>query len=263
MREGTRSVRAVDRALDLIDLLLERPGSLGVGEVARLANMPKSTAYRLLVTLESRGYLARGEDEKYQLGSRLQGAAARRPISELKLAAQSVLEGLRDTVGETAGLHVPDGDERICVAAAEGMRTLRTSGRIGSRAPLYSGASSKAILGFLPESRWEEVILRTGLKPLTARTITDPDRLRAELMRIQVEGYAVSSGEWGEGISSVAVPIFDPAGAVMASINISGPGFRFGEEKIRLLVGTLKAAADAVGGRLRANAQAAKAGDVL
>lgn len=249
MEQG--AVRSVNRAFDLLELFLEGRRPIGVAEAARLSGMPKSTVFRLLRTMEGRGYLARDAEERFLLTERLFHTPASQAEPDLPQIAQPVLEGLRDTCGETIGLHRLDGDERHCIAAAEGVRTLHTSGRIGSRAPLYSGASSRAIMAFLPVKRWEEIVQRTGLAPLTANTITDPLRLRAELVKIRASGYAVSHGEWVDGISSVAVPLFDPVGTVIGSINVSGPTFRFGDEKIRLVVGALKAAADAVRERLR------------
>lgn len=249
--EGVKSVRAVERALDLLDRFLESAEPIGVGEAARLSGMPKSTVYRLLLTMESRGYLERtGEDERFVLGARLRAAPAQ-PVPDIRQVTQSIIEGLRDTCGETVGLHLLEGDERVCVAAAEGVRTLHTSGRVGGRAPLYSGASARAIMAFLPEFRRDQIISTTGLAPLTSHTITDPAQLKAELARIRAEGFAVSTGEWSEGITSVAVPIFNPDGSVVGSVNISGPTFRFGEEKISLLVGALKAAAEVINQRLK------------
>lgn len=245
------SVRSVNRAFDLLELFLECRHPIGVGEAARLSGMPKSTVFRLLRTMEGRGYLSRDEDERFLLTDRLFRTSDRQGESDLQRAAKPVLDGLRDTCGETVGLHRLEGDERHCIGAAEGVRTMHTSGRVGSRAPLYSGASSRAILAFLPTGRWEEIVQRTGLAPLTANTITDPVRLRAELGRIRTSGYAVSHGEWSDGITSVAVPLFDAVGTVVGSLNVSGPTFRFGEEKIRLMVGALKAAADSIRERLR------------
>lgn len=252
MTNGVKSVRAVERALEILVCFFQKQEPLGVGEITRLTRIPKSTAYRLLTTMELKGFLQRvPETEKFQLNPAL--SEARLPVKpgELQAVAQSVMEGLRDTCGETVGLYVPDGDERVCIAAVEGIRMLRTSSRVGRRAPLYSGAAAKAILAFLPEERWDAIIARTGLAPLTPNTITDPARLKAELTQIRREGYAVSTGEWDEGITSMASPLFDRTGAVAGSINISVPSFRFNPDKISMLVGALRAAAGVINERLR------------
>lgn len=254
-----KPVRVVERALEILRVFLQTPAPLGVGEIARLTRIPKSTAYRVLLTLEGRGYLVRsGSGEKFELGPLLYRQP--QPDNSLLQVARPVIDGLRDTCGETVGLHLLDGDERVCIAAAEGVRALRTSGRVGSRAPLYSGASARAIMAFLPAERWDRIIARTGLAPLTSRTITDPDQLMAELARIRASGHAVSHGEWDEAITSVAAPIFDGRGAVTGSINLSGPTQRFGEEKIRLLVGALKAAAAEISRRMQETAAPAARG---
>lgn len=249
---GAKAVRAVERTLDILDLFLDWPAPLGPSEVARLTQIPKSTVYRHLLALEARGYLRRAsEKEWFVLGPRLAGVAWQKRSGDLRETAQSIIEGLRDTCGETVGLHQLEGDERVCIGAAESAQALRTSGRVGTRAPLYSGASAKVIMAFLPEQQWEEVIARTGLAPLTPRTITDPVRLRAELGRIRSEGFAISYGEWDEGITSVAAPIFGTGGQVVGSINISGPSFRLDPDRIQMMVGALRAAAQMISQRLQ------------
>lgn len=250
LTQPIKPVRAVERSLEILHLFLARAQPLGAGEVARATDLPKSTAYRLLLTMEAEGYLARTEAEKFCRGPRLIGALLQQEGPDLRTLAQSVIADLRDVCGETAGFHLLEGSERRCILAAEGNRTLRTSGRVGSRAPLYSGASARAILAFLPTERQEAFLDQGSLKPITPRTITDPERLRAELARIRADGYAVSDGEWEEGIISIAAPVFGPAGAVMGSINLSGPSFRFPSERIEALVGALKAAALALSHRL-------------
>lgn len=252
MTQGVKTVRGVMRALDILDQFLDRPGPLGAAEAARLTGMPRSTAYRMILSLQSRGYLQRAGDgdERFTLGERLLAVGRRRQEPGLLALAQPVMDGLRETCGETVALHLLEGDRRVCVAAAEGSRSLHTSGRVGSGAPLYSGASSRAIMAFLPAEQQEEIIARTGLAALTPNTITNPDSLRSELARIRSEGLAVSTGEWSEGITSVAAPIFAGSG-VVGSINISGPAFRFGADKLTLLGALVKAAAAEISRRLK------------
>jgi DNA-binding IclR family transcriptional regulator len=254
---AVKPVRAVERTLDILDLLLRRDTPASLAEVVHGTALPKSTAYRLLLTLESRDYLQRTAEDRWELSDRLpRPTLASHPSeSAIRTAALPVMEGLRDTCGETVGLHLLVKDERLCIAATEGTRTLRTSGRVGSRAPLYSGASARAIMAHLPEDRRLQIVRRTGLAPLTLNTITDPVVLEAELARIRSTGYAVSHGEWDEGITSVAAPLFGPGESVVASINVSGPTFRFQEGKIALLAGALRAAARAISRRLGASGE--------
>lgn len=250
LAQPIKMVRAVERSLEILHLFLTHADPLGVAVVAHATGLPKSTAYRLLLTMEVAGYLARAEAEKFSRGPRLVGALLQQDGPDLRALAQSVIAELRDACEETAGFHILEGTERRCILAAEGNRTLRTSGRVGSRAPLYSGASARAILAFLPAQRQEALIGQGDLVPLTPRTIIDPVRLRAELKRIRADGYAVSDSEWEEGIISIAAPVFGPAGAVIGSINLSGPSFRFPEERIGSLVGVLRAASVALSRRL-------------
>lgn len=248
---GAGTTRAVERALDLLDLVVEQQRPLGTAELSRLTGIPKSTVHRLLVTLSARGYLARTPaEEKFVAGPRLQGGTPVLADTALQTLARPVMEGLRDTCGETVGLHLLSGDERVCISSAEGTRSLHTSGKVGGRAPLYSGASARVIMAHLPPQRQREIIERTGLAPLTRHTITDSAQLLCELERIRQVGYAVSSGEWGEGITSVAAPLFGSHG-VTGSLNISGPSFRFSAEKVELLCSLVRSAADTITRRLK------------
>lgn len=243
-------VRAVERALRILDCFDEEHPVLGPAEAARRVGLPKSTAYRLMLTLAAHGYLERVGEERFELGRRLLYLGLQvRAGGELREAAHPVMVALRDRFRESVHLHIREGHERVCIHSVEGTHDLRVAGSVGRRAPLYAGASARAILAFLPPAE-VEAVLAAGLSPLTPATITNPDRLRAELERVRRQGYAVSAGERIEGTASIAVPLWRPSGEVVGSLAVSGPRFRFDPEGVPGLVPALFEAAAAIYRRL-------------
>lgn len=239
MADSIPPVRAVERTLHILDCFDEDHPALGPAEVARRVGLPKSTAYRLMLTLSAHGYLERVGEEKFELGRKLLYLGLQvRAGGEVREAAHPVMVELRDRFHESVHLHLREGNERVCIHSVEGTHDLRVAGNVGRRAPLYSGASARAILAFLPPAEIDTIIT-AGLSRLTAGTITDPERLRAELERVRQQGYAVSVGERIEGTASVAVPLWRPTGEVLGSLAVSGPHFRFEPEAVPGLVPAL------------------------
>ena len=216
-------VRSGLRTLDILDELAEGPRS--VGAVARAVELPKTTAYRLLLTLEQREMVARGSGpDEFRLGPRLLSLGLLvRAGSSLNEAALPVMRELRERFGETVNLNICVRDERLCIASLEGTHRVRMQGVMGERSPLHSGAAARAILAFLPTARVEAYIDASLLTPLTGHTITDPERLRAILADDRRRGYVLSIGERTEGVTSVGAPIWGAQGEVAASLNVSGP----------------------------------------
>jgi IclR family transcriptional regulator, KDG regulon repressor len=243
-------VRSVLRTLDILDVLAEGPRSLGA--IARAVRLPKTTVYRLLLTLEQREMVTRGGgDEVFRLGPRLLYLGLLvRDSSSLHEAALPVMRELRERFGETVNLNICVGDERLCIASLEGTYGVRMQGVMGERSPLHSGAAARAILAFLPSARIEAYIGDSLLTPVTGHTITDPERLRATLAEDRQRGYVVSYGERTEGVTSVGAPIWDAEREVVASLNVSGPSERMQQQSIDEIGEQTRQAALAVSARL-------------
>src|SRR5690606_9115754 len=124
------------------------------------------------------------------------------------------------------------GDERLCVERIESAQNVRIVARIGRRLPLYAGSAGKLLLAYLPEKRQDEILSRSPLNPFTPKTITSLEALKEELKKIKQQGYAFSDGEWVEDAAGIAAPIFDMKGDILAALTVSGPSFRFTDEKI-------------------------------
>ncbi len=134
---------------------------------------------------------------------------------------------------ESSSLCVLDGDDIVYVARVPTRRIMTASITVGTRFPAYVTSVGRVILAHLPEEDVEPRLAQAESKPLTARTITSPDVLRAELSRVRRQGYAVVDQELEEGLRSVAVPVRDRDGEVVAAVNIAVHAGRNSVDSVR------------------------------
>ncbi|MFE3448983.1 IclR family transcriptional regulator [Nonomuraea sp. NPDC059194] len=226
----SRSIAAVERAMDVLLLFgrSSRP-DLGVTEIATELDLTKAAVHRILTALRSRELIALDPvSRRYSLGhAAIALGRAYLARTDLRAMAGPELRRLSARAGETATLSVRRGDTRLYVDQVVPDQELRMEVSLGIPYPLHAGSSSKAILAFLREEEVEGYLVRHKLDALTAKTITDPDKLRAELAAIRKKGYATSLGERQEGAASVAAPVLDHDGLVIAAVSVSGPSARF------------------------------------
>lgn len=241
---GIAGVQSVSRALDLLEALAAADGPLGISEVARATGLADGTAHRLLRTLIARGYARQGGDRRYSLGTRLLtlGDGARRA---LVAGARPLLQRLVELSGETANLAVLDGDWVVYVAQAPSPHRLRLFAEVGRHVPAHSTSVGKVLLGGLADSEVGALLGRTGLAARTPRTLTDPERVLAEVARVRRRGYAMDDGEEELGVRCVAVPVVDGS-TVVAAVSVSGPAARVPAQPPEELVAGLRAVAAAL-----------------
>lgn len=238
----TAGVRSLDRAVAVLDAFTPARAELGVSEMARATGLSRSTAHRLLASLESHELVQQvSPSGRYTLGPHLlrlahavQRARADVPLQTL---ARPAMTRLRDEADETVGLHVSASTRhRMVIDQVESRQQLRrTYTDLGSPIPIHQGAPGKALLAFAPEDVREHV-LSSPLEAATKGTITDPRELRLELARVQEAGYARSLEERVPGVSGLAAPIRDYAGVVVAALSVSGPSSRLTHERLLTFV---------------------------
>ena len=223
------AVRSVDRAVAILDLLAEGGWRTGA-EVARVLRVHRSTALRLLGTLERHALVERDQrTARYRLVRRLpQLASVVTGEFDLRYVARPVCEQMAASTGETATLDVLVGDVIVPIEQATASTSLMSVNWLGRRTPVHCTASGKAILAFGPEVVRER-LLRPPLERLTPHTITDPAALGAQLAEIRREGLARTRGELEVGLDAIAAPVFGPAGDVVAALDVSGPSHRLRE----------------------------------
>jgi len=215
-------VGPVAAALDIMVEFERGQTELRVSDIARRLDLTRNKAFRLIKTLESRGFLQRVGDH-YRVGTRLLtlGEQAAKPIEALQVAAQPELESLQAETGETVYLLAPVGNEAICIARIESSHYLRISIDVGNKRPLYAGAGQKMLLSGQDERRLDQVLRHKG-PVFTKNTITDEAELRAQLEEIQRSGYSLSLSEVDLDAGAVAAPVYDYSGEMVASLVIGG-----------------------------------------
>ena len=240
-------VQAVDRAITVLEVLARTGGST-VTEVAAELGVHKSTASRLLAALEVRGLVHHPSDgSRYQLGFGILRLAHAIP-GRLSVVAEAreEIRGLARTHSETVNLAVLREGHAVNVDQEMGPSSVATHDWIGSLTPLHATASGKVLLAGLVSDERARVLRTQGLPALTARTITSRKQLERQLLAVAAQGYATVYEEFELGLNSVAVPVRDHLGTVVASISVSGPAFRFTEQTVAGLVEDLKEAGERV-----------------
>jgi IclR family acetate operon transcriptional repressor len=240
MQQGSRkTVQAFDRAVSILDVFTPERPALGVSEIARLTGLSRSTVHRLLVALRRHELVQQMPNSTdYALGPHLLRLAQIAVSSvNLEKMAQSVMQDLRDRCDETVGLHARlSPTTRTVLLQVESSQPLRrTYIEIGLPIPIYQGAPGKVLLAHSSRDVQEEV-LAGKLDAATPRTITDPEKLRTELTRALKNGYALSLEERVVGISTLAVPIADHTGSVIAALSVTGPSSRVSRKHLLELV---------------------------
>jgi len=244
-------VQSVDRAVTVLQFLAAN-GWSGVTDVGDALNVHKSTAYRLLTTLEARGLVERHtEDGKYRLGfGVLHLANAVQVGPDLTRQAQPGCAWLARMSDESVTLSVLDGLESVTIDQIIATSTVTTRSWLGRRTPLHCTSGGKVFLASLPPPRRAAVIAGPHHR-YTARTVTDPDVLREEIEAVQANGYATTSGEFEEGLSSAAVAIRGADGHVVAAVGVSGPSYRLDARMAEVVPLVLEAAARASAGSVQ------------
>lgn len=230
-------VQSIDRAATILRCFDARHPELGTSEIARMTGLSTSTTHRLLVAMLQNHLIRQTSGRRFGLGPMLMQLARSGALpTGLRDAALPFMTELRDEIDETVALHELLGShERVVVDQVECRQELRrTYTDIGVPIPLPHGAPGKAMLAHLPVSARDRCLEQT-IWPATENTITDPERLRAEITRIRENGWAGSNAERTPGIRSVAAPIFDHSGVVVGAVGVSVPLIRMGDERVEKL----------------------------
>ncbi len=219
-------VQSIERAFAVLGTLADGP--IGVSEVADRASLPKSTAARLLASLAREGVVEQVPgDTRYRLGGRLATLAAGvLPTRSLARLARATLAELSASAGEAAGLSVPEGNLVHYIEQVDTPNPVSVRDWTGSRIPMHAVSSGQVLLAFRQPATLERY-LEGPLERFTDRTIVDPDALRERLREVRRDGYAWAREEFDRGINSVAAPIADASGEVIAAVHLHGPSYRF------------------------------------
>jgi IclR family acetate operon transcriptional repressor len=246
MSESPYAARSVTRVLDILDVLRERTEGATLAQLVTTTDMPRSSAFRYLATLEARGYVEREDGTgTFQLGP----AFLSSHVHHLQLLAQRarpILEELRDRFEETINLAILQGTRVVYLEIVESQRGMRFAAREGDREPIHSTALGKAIATLLDDDDIRAILDAEGMPARTDHTITEPERFIAAIQHGRSVGYALDDRENEVDGRCVAVPIMGLG--FPAALSLSAPASRFSEDEAKAASKTLSEAARRVAG---------------
>lgn len=229
------SIAAVERALDLLEALA-RVGPAPLASLAEAASCSRTAAFRLLRTLQGRGFAIQDESRGiWRLGARW-GVLGRAAVEQGALAATAmpVLTELGKLTGENVYLRVRDGMQNETIAIFQSDPALRVYAEVGKRGPLHAG-SARMLLAHAPEAVQTQVLAQR-LPRFTPATRTDSAWIAADLQRIRTRGYLITSDEVVPGAVSVTAPVRDASGQVIAALSVGAPSMRMRPPRPRTLL---------------------------
>lgn len=223
-------IQSVDRALQILEFLTEE-SLLTTSDIARRLGVHRSTASRLLATLEHRDVVEQVTDRgAYQLGLGLLRMAY--PVStrfDLARDSQTICDALAEATQETTNVAILDEGYAVTITQSAGQRMVGVAGQyVGQRVPLHATSTGKLLLAHASDEVWNQVSAHP-LPRFTDATQLETADLADELELIRTRGWAAAIGEWEEGINALAVPVWDTTGQLVAAVSVTAPDFRMPE----------------------------------
>jgi len=245
MAEHDYLLHSVRNAMKILRLFSAERPELGITEMAQLLDLRKSTVHRLVKTMTEHDFLEKTEKGgKYRLGLALLGLSGVMTTNEEILRESvPVLQQLVDQLGEAAHVSVLEGTDIVYLHKVECRHPVRLLSHIGRRNPAYCTSSGQVLLAFMKEEM-VDAALPEELVPMGPNTITDKAALKEKLARIRRLGYSIAVDELHEGAVSMAVPVRDFTGEVVAAITVVGPTQRIHEEQYGTFIEALKKAGE-------------------
>lgn len=234
-------MRSVQRILAIFESFTAERSSLALQAIADRIELPKSTTFRIVQSLEQAGYLVRLEDQKYCLSLRFTRLAGMvKSTLGVREIARPVMAGLAEATKETVSIHTVSGRNRVCIdAMATASSQLRNVVQPGEQVALLSGSGSKVLMAFMPKTQ-----LATITGSIARRMKRSQAELLAELAKIRHQGFAVSHGERLLGLSAISAPIKDANDAVRYCITTGGPTVRMQANEKEFIKLVVRAAAN-------------------
>lgn len=246
-------VRSLDRGLAVIRAFSAEAPVLTLSDVARATGLTRAAARRFLLTLEALGYVG-SEEHRFRLRAKVLelGYAYLSSLTFEEVALEHMRE-VAEAVHESCSASVLDGTDIVYIARVPAKRIMSISLSVGTRLPAYCTSMGRVLLAALPETALDSYFRSVDLEPHTSRTVTDEDRLRHILEGVRKQGWAMVDQELEDGVRSLAVPIRDSGGTVVAAMNIAVHPTRVRADELRRRhLPLLEQAASAIEGDLAA-----------
>lgn len=228
-------IQSVDHALDVMEAFYGDEDELGITELSRRLKLHKNNIFRILATLENRGYVEQNPaTDNYRLGLRaLELGQTYIRHTGLLTVARPVMEQLNSKVNENVYIGILKDQYAFYLDVVESSHTVRVQSRVGCRVPTYCSAMGKSQLAYESMENIMSVLNRKELKKFTPNTLSDRDKIVKHLMLVKETGYALDDEEWDEGVRCVGAPIFDYTREVVGALSISAPSVRMSMDKVK------------------------------
>jgi IclR family transcriptional regulator, KDG regulon repressor len=229
----SESVRAVERALDVLLCFNRQTPELNMTQIAEQVGIHKSTVHRLLKTLEKKRFVERdAATGVYRLGIQLlQMAYLTLEQNDLRRLAAPFMRRLWEQHRETIHLAVLDQADVVFLDAIESPQRVKLAAAIGQRLPAFATAAGRAILAFMPDEAVQDVLKR-GMPQYTPQTRSSPEAFFEGLRLVRERGFALDEREFEEGIDAIAAPILDQSGLPIAAVSVAGPSYRLVHDRL-------------------------------
>lgn len=225
-------VLSLARGLRVIECFEGHTGGRSVAEVAKDADLSRASVRRLLLTLEMLGY-AENSRRSYHLKTRvLKLGLSYLSSTSVIAAAQPVLERITGILGESASMSMLDGDQIVYVARSAASRVLSVGLSVGSRLPAHCTSMGRVLLAALPEEQLDAYLRDLRPKRYTAKTITDPNKLHAVILKARKDGFALVNEELEAGLRALSVPVCNRQNRVVAAINVGAHALRIDQKQM-------------------------------
>jgi IclR family acetate operon transcriptional repressor len=229
----SESVRAVERALDILLCFTRQTPELSMTQIADQVGIHKSTVHRLLATLEDKRFVHRDpESGMYRLGVRLlQMAYLTLEQNDLRRVARPFLQRLGEQYQENIHLAVMDDMDVVFIDIIESPQRVKLAAAVGQRLPAFATASGKSMLAYMPDT-FVRRILDRELPRFTLHTPRTPEAVLSDLKSVREQGFALSVQEYEDEINAIAAPIFDSDNQPVGSLAVAGPAYRLTRERM-------------------------------
>lgn len=248
MASTNGQLRTIRKGVQILGLFSEETPLLDTSMIAERVGLPKSTAYKYVHTFEGLGFLVREKSGRFfKLGPRvIELASIALDSPELVDISYPMLSNLVAQTNETALLTGIMGSAAVCLSRIESPQYLKVTYHVGATYPLYAGASALVLLAGLNEPARERILNSLRLISFTKNTVTSKTQLSARLDQIKQQGFAVSRGEYTEGVFAVTAPIYSTAKDVLGSVSLAGPVHRLNNEREDRYIALVKESALAI-----------------
>lgn len=239
-------VQSLARAFGIMEEIARNRDGIGLAELSKRVGLHNSTAFHLVKTLVSLGYVRQLKDSKrYRIGRPLFTLAAS-ALDEVEMVslATPILEDLSRETGESAHFSVPLDDAVVVLARTGGKGAFQLVDRVGAVRPAHCTALGKIMLAALPPDQLEQFLLRSDLRAYTPKSIVSAELLRHEIAEVRRAGLAIDDGEFDAELRCVALPVRDFSGKVIGAVGVSGPVWRLSIEALQKRARIVRAAAD-------------------